>query len=274
MNTITEPTLVMKFGGASLSKPEQFDLICKLILAKTAQYKRIVCVVSAMGKTTDELFTLAHSINPYPPQREIDMLLTVGERVSMSLLAMALAKHNRQAVSFTGSQAGIITCSRHSDAKIIDVKPHRLIKCFEQNKIVIVAGFQGVSKEGEITTLGRGGSDTTAVALGACLQAEKIEFYKDVAGFCEEDPKKNPSAKLFATLTYDEAITLSSNGAKIMHARAVVLAKKNCIPLHVRSFLPEYQDANGTVIMGDETRPNRCFYEENETAPTTACITL
>lgn len=260
-NTLVKKTLVMKFGGAALSSPPQFDAVSDLIIKRQAEYSRIVVVVSAMGKTTDELSTLARQINPTPPQREMDMLLTVGERISMSLLAMAMAKKGREAVSFTGSQAGIITCPLHTDAKIIDVKPMRLLKSFETNKLVIVAGFQGVSRAGEITTLGRGGSDTTAVALAVALKADRIEFYKDVPGMCSEDPKENPSSTVFSTLSYDEAIAIVSKGAKILHLRSLLLAKANAIPLLVRSFKNEHEAACGTVISG-LTRTEQPIYEE------------
>ena len=263
-------TCVMKFGGASLSTPEQFDVISELILHKAKEYPRICIVVSAMGKTTDELLTLAKKVNPTPPQRELDMLLSVGERISMALLAMSLAKRGHEAISFTGSQSGIITCSRHAEAKIIDVTPTRLLKSLEQEKIVIVAGFQGVSRNREITTLGRGGSDTTAVALGTALGAEKVEFYKDVPGFCSEDPKINPNASLFSHLSYDDAIEIVSKGAKILHQRCLELAKVNQIPLHVLSFKEEFRQFGGTCIAPcianshTESKQSTPIYEQEE----------
>lgn len=258
---MSRKTLVMKFGGASLSTPEQFDAIADLILHRANEYPQIVIVVSAMGKTTDELLTLAKAINPHPPQRELDMLLSVGERISMSLLAMCLAKKGREAISFTGSQSGIITCAQHSEAKIRDVTPWRITKSLEQNKLVIVAGFQGVSHLKEITTLGRGGSDTTAVALGIALGAEKVEFYKDVPGLCEEDPKVNPQANLFSELSYDEAIEIVSKGAKILHLRCLELARANGIPLHVLSFKEEFRQFGGTFIGNHTLRREIPTYE-------------
>lgn len=248
MNHTPEKTLVMKFGGASLATPAQFEQIAHIILNKAQQYTRIVTVVSAMGKTTDELIELAKQINPAPPQREYDMLLSVGERISMSLLAMAIAKKNGSAISFTGSQSGIITSSNHTEAKIIDVKPRRILESLLTNTIVIVAGFQGVSRQGEITTLGRGGSDTTAVALAVALKAEKVEFYKDVAGIFSEDPKKNPQADLYSQISYDAAIAISDKGARILQKRCLLLAKANRIPLHVLSFKEELQQFSGTII--------------------------
>jgi aspartate kinase len=269
----TNRTVVLKFGGASLSTPEQFDIISDLIVRRSKEYPHIVIVVSAMGKSTDELLALATKVNPTPPQREVDMLLSAGERISMSLLAMACAKKGLPAVSFTGSQSGIITCPRHSEAKIIDVRPFRLKKCLEENNIVIVAGFQGVSRSGEITTLGRGGSDTTAVALGVALGAEKVEFYKDVPGFCSEDPKKNPDACLFSSLSYTQASEIVAKGAKILHHRSLLLAMRNQIPLHILSFKSEYQQFGGTVIYPENRRPETVCYEE-ELQEIHACSTI
>ncbi|MBI2742505.1 MAG: aspartate kinase [Chlamydiales bacterium] len=226
----------MKFGGAAVATAEHFSKIADLILSRSHSYSSIVVVVSAMGDSTDQLIALAKKVNPTPPRRELDMLISVGERISISLLAMALSAKNKEAISFTGSQSGIITSSQHNDAKIIEVRPFRLLPHLSTGKIVIVAGFQGVSREGEITTLGRGGSDTSAVALAIALGAEKVEFYKDVQGICSEDPKKNPEAQLFSTLSYPEALEIVQKGAKVLHERAILLAQKNSLPLHVLSF--------------------------------------
>lgn len=242
-------TLVMKFGGASVATPEQFSHIADLIIARRAEYARIVVVVSAMGGTTDQLIQLAKQVHPQPPQREYDMLISVGERISMSLLAMALCLKNQEAVSFTGSQSGIMTCQRHSQAHIIDVRPQRIESSLDQGKIVIVAGFQGVSRDREITTLGRGGSDTTAVALGIALKASKVEFFKDVPGVFSHDPKKEVYAKCFYEMTYEAALDIVEKGAKILHARAIRLAAKNGLPLHVRSFISSYGSHPGTLIL-------------------------
>lgn len=258
----TNRTVILKFGGASLSTPEQFDIIANLILKRSKEYPQIAVVVSAMGKSTDELLALATKVNPSPPQREVDMLLSAGERISMSLLAMACAKNGLSATSFTGSQSGIITCCLHSEAKIIEVRPFRLKKSLDEGNIVIVAGFQGVSRSGEITTLGRGGSDTTAVALAIALGAEKVEFYKDVPGFCSEDPKKNPDASLFSSLSYKQATDIVAQGAKILHERSLQLAERNQIPLHILSFKPEYQRFGGTLIQSESSRPEKICYEE------------
>jgi aspartate kinase len=244
----------MKFGGAAVATPEHFSRIADLIIARMKEYSRIVTVVSAMGNTTDQLISLAKQVNPNPPQREYDMLVTVGERISIALLAMALAAKNQEAVSFTGSQSGIITCTRHAEARIIDVRPHRILPVLDTNKIAIVAGFQGVSHKGEITTLGRGGSDTTAVALGVALDASRVEFFKDVPGVFNEDPKKNSAAALYTHLTYQQALEIVLKGAKVLHSRCIELAHKNRLMLSVRSF--NHTDPNeptGTII-GDELR--------------------
>jgi len=256
-------TLVMKFGGAAVASPDCFARIADLILERKRDFERIVVVVSAMGNTTDQLIALAKQVNPSPPQREYDMLVTVGERISIALLAMALAGKNQEALSYTGSQSGIITCNRHTEARIIDVRPTRLLPILELGKIAIVAGFQGVSRGGEITTLGRGGSDTTAVALGVSLGASKVEFYKDVPGICSEDPKCNSQALLYPQLSYKEALKIVLNGAKVLHARCIELAEKNGLPLHVRSF--HSKQPGGTWIgVGERSAIHTPLYENEE----------
>ena len=245
--TCTE-TLVLKFGGASVASTQQFSKIAEVILHKSL-HARIVVVVSAMGDTTDQLLSLARRVHPNPPPREQDMLISVGERISIALLAMALNLKDKDAISFTGSQSGIITSSTHSEANIIDVRPHRILGALDAGKIVIVAGFQGVSKEGEITTLGRGGSDTTAVALGVALGASKVEFYKDVEGVYSENPKINPDAQFYPFLSFEEAIRIVECGAKVLHPRCIRLASKNSLPLHVLSFYdPALRYHSGTLI--------------------------
>ncbi len=240
--------IVLKFGGASVASIEHFSKIAEIILKKSVN-NRVVVVVSAMGDTTDQLLSLARSVHPNPPPREQDMLISVGERISVALLAMALDLLKKEAISFTGSQSGIITSSAHSMAYILDVRPQRILKALDAGKIAIVAGFQGVSKEGEITTLGRGGSDTTAVALGVALGALKVEFYKDVEGVYSEDPKINPHASLYPELSYEEAIQIVESGAKVLHSRCIKLASKNNLPLHVLSFYdPDLLSYAGTLI--------------------------
>lgn len=242
-------TLVMKFGGASVATPEHFSRVADIIIARRKDYSRLVIVVSAMGDTTDELEILAKRVNPSPPRREYDMLVSVGERISISLLAMALAAKGCNAVSFTGSQSGIITCGRHSNAAIVDVRPRRLLAALESGQVVIVAGFQGVSVGGEITTLGRGGSDTTAVALGIALEASHVEFFKDVAGVFDKDPKQYLDARLLNRLSYNDARTIVSECEQILHPRCLLLAECNGLKLLVRSFHdPHGEKHEGTWI--------------------------
>lgn len=259
---MNQDTLVLKFGGAAVASPEQFAKIAEIIIQRKEEFSRLVVVVSAMGETTNQLIELAKKVHPQPPQREYDMLISTGERVSMALLAMALWRFNCEALSFTGSQSGIITCDRHTEARIIDVRPYRLLDCLGQGKVVIVAGFQGVSRLKEITTLGRGGSDTSAVALAAALGASKVEFFKDVPGFFDEDPKKNANAIQYLHLNYDHALNIVLRGAKILHERAIRLAAKNGLPLHIRSFL-SYHDNPGTLIYeANKARESSPSYEE------------
>lgn len=245
--------IVMKFGGAALKTPKHIMEIAEIIIERSLHFDHIVIVVSAMGKMTDELQSLAYQISSSPSKREQDMLLSVGERISMALLSMALSEKKREAISLTGSQSGIITSSHYGDAKIIAVKPSRIVEYLNQGKIVIVAGFQGVSEEKEITTIGRGGSDTTAVALGIALQAEKVEFYKDVQGVYSEDPKKKPGLLPFSQLTFKEALDLAHQNSFILHPRSIFLASKNGLPLHVVSFKKEERDLfAGTWILDDK----------------------
>lgn len=255
-------TVVLKFGGASVASAGQFAKIARIILNRSVS-AQVVVVVSAMGDTTDQLFALAREVHPHPPLREQDMLVSVGERISIALLAMALDLYQKEAISLTGSQSGIITTSRHSDAAIIEVKPHRIKRALQEGKIVIVAGFQGVSQEGEITTLGRGGSDTTAVALGIALGASQVEFYKDVKGVYSADPKSDPEAVLFDKLSFEEAIAIADEGAKILHPRCIQLAAKNYLPLHVRSFYdPEMKQDLGTWIGPEKRREGSSYVFE------------
>jgi aspartate kinase len=249
-----EKTIVMKFGGAAVATPAHFSKIADLISERKKTHNRVVVVVSAMGDSTNQLIELAKQVHPNPPRREYDMLLTVGERISIALLAMALANKAQEAVSFTGSQSGIITSDVHTEARIIDIRPRRILKELDAGKIVIVAGFQGVSLGKEITTLGRGGSDTTAVALGIALKAEKVEFFKDVPGVCQEDPKKNPQAPLLSKLSYDEALSIVQRGAKVLHPRCVELASKNGLPLHVRSFNTDIHSQESGTMICDSTK--------------------
>lgn len=242
---MNETPLVLKFGGAAFSHLACYDEIADIVIEKKRRYQHLLVVVSAMAKKTDELIDLAKAVHPSPPQREFDMLVSVGERISMALLAMALEKKQCAAISLTGSQSGIITSALHQEAEITDVRPKRIHQAWKQGFLPIVAGFQGVSRFGEITTLGRGGSDTTAVALGAALGADRVEFYKDVPGIFSHDPKMNKEAVHFSYLSYDEALDVVNGGAKVLQKRSLILAKKNNMPLHVKSFST---DARCTVV--------------------------
>lgn len=240
--------LVLKFGGAAVATPECFDSVANLILHRLSQHPRLVVVVSAMKGATDELIQLAKRVHPHPPERELDMLLSVGERVSISLLAMALAKKGRQAVSLTGSQSGIVTSSDHTNALILDVRPHRLLSYLSEGRIVIVAGFQGVSEAKEITTLGRGGSDTTAVALGVALKSSHIEFFKDVGGIYSQDPHCYADAAIVPRLSYDEALAIiKQSDHAVLHPRCVALAAANQLPLRILGYSSD-SSTSGTWI--------------------------
>lgn len=254
-------TLVMKFGGASLSTSNRIKEAAKIIKLRKKEYSKVVVVVSAMGKMTDNLISLAKEVSITPLEREMDMLVSAGERISMSLLAMALFEEGIEAISFTGSQSGIITTNDHSEAKILDIKPWRITQNLDNRKVVIVAGFQGVSLEKEVTTLGRGGSDTSAVALGVALNAEKVEFYKDVKGIYSSDPKVNSNAKKFTKMTFDEAILLLQQGSKVLHLRSVELAKKNNISLHILSH-KQRKVEGGTLIQSDDREILKKLYEK------------
>ncbi len=250
-------TLVMKFGGASLETPKHFVNVADIIATKQG---RIVVVVSAMGEMTNELMHLAHQVARKPSRREMDMLISVGERISMSLLAMSLEERGVSAISLTGSQSGVITCGKHNDALIKDVRPIRIQEHLAEGKIVIVAGFQGISERKEITTLGRGGSDTSAVALAAALKAEKVEFYKDVRGIYSEDPKKEPNAKLYTELSFDQAMSFSEF---VVHRRSILLASKNGLPLHVLTYKKElWKEFPGTWI-GSTASKKELTYESS-----------
>lgn len=255
--------VVMKFGGASVATTEHFGKIAQLIKQrKKNDHTQVAVVISAMEGETNKLISLAKQVNPSPPQREYDMLVSVGERISISLLAMALAREGLEAISFTGSQAGIITCSRHSEARIVDVRPHRLIAPLEVGHIVIVAGFQGVSRKGEITTLGRGGSDTSAVALGVALKAN-VEFYKDVGAIYESDPKKDPLAKQLKSLSYEKALDIVTRGQHpVLHPRCIELARRNGVSLIVRSFNDHETIGSAIPETPFPTNNNMPIYEE------------
>jgi aspartate kinase len=228
--------VVQKYGGSSVSDAEAIKRVARRIVETQRAGNKVVVVVSAMGDTTDELLDLAQQVTPAPPGRELDMLLTAGERISMALVAMAIAQLGAEARSFTGSQAGVITDEAHGAARIIDVTPGRIQSALDAGHIAIVAGFQGVSQSSkDVTTLGRGGSDTTAVALAAALEAEVCEIYTDVDGVFTADPRILPSARKLDVLSMEEMLDLAANGSKILHLRCVEYARRYNIPIHVRS---------------------------------------
>ena len=228
--------IVQKYGGSSVADAEGMKRVAARIVATKRAGNQVVVVVSAMGDTTDELINLANQITPMPAGRELDMLLTAGERISMALLAMAISNLGHEARSFTGSQAGVITDSAHGRARIIDVTPGRIKGAIEAGAIAIVAGFQGISQDTkDITTLGRGGSDTTAVALAAALDADVCEIYTDVDGVYSADPRVVPNARKLKSVTYDEMLELAASGAKVLHLRCVEYARRYEMPIHVRS---------------------------------------
>ncbi|MBB5871202.1 aspartate kinase [Allocatelliglobosispora scoriae] len=240
--------MVQKYGGSSVANAERIKRVAERIVAARKSGDEVVVVVSAMGDTTDELLDLAHQVSPLPPGREMDMLLTAGERISMSLVAMAIHNLGYEARSYTGSQAGVITTSAHGKARIIDVTPGRLRSALDEGAIAIVAGFQGVSQDTkDITTLGRGGSDTTAVALAAALNADVCEIYTDVDGIFSADPRIVPNARHISQITYEEMLELAACGAKVLHLRSVEYARRANLPIHVRS---SYSDKSGTMVTG------------------------
>lgn len=227
--------IVQKYGGTSVGDAQRIKRVARRVVDTAAAGNEVCVVVSAMGATTDELVDLAAQISPAPHGREMDMLLTAGERISMALLSMAIMDLGREAVSFTGSQAGIITDTSHGRARIVEVKARRVKEAIEEGKIAIVAGFQGVSTAYDITTLGRGGSDTTAVALAAALEANVCEIYTDVDGVYTADPRVVPRAQKLHAVSYEEMLELSAAGAKVLMLRSVEFARNHRVPIHVRS---------------------------------------
>ncbi len=238
--------VVQKYGGSSVADAGRIRIVAERIVATREAGNDVCVVVSAMGDSTDDLLDLAQQVSAIPPARELDMLLTAGERISMALLAMAIAELGHEARSFTGSQAGVITDSVHGKARIIDVTPGRIRGALDAGAIAIVAGFQGVSQDTkDVTTLGRGGSDTTAVALAAALDASVCEIYTDVDGVFTADPRIVPAARRLPATTYDEMLEMAANGAKVLHLRCVEYAKRYDMPIHVRS---SFSQRPGTIV--------------------------
>ncbi|MDI3561929.1 aspartate kinase [Bradyrhizobium sp. Arg816] len=231
------PTIVQKYGGVCLETPEKIRAVARSLADLHNRGHRVVAIVSAMGKTTDELIKAAYQVSPHPNRRELDMLLTTGERISMSLMSMALSDLGAPAISFTGSQAGVMTDESHSSARILDVRPARVLEELSRGRIVVLAGFQGVNpRTKEITTLGRGGSDTTAVAMAAALRAERCEIIKEVDGICSADPHIVANAKPLRRLDFASLSEMCFWGAKVLHFRSVELAQSQNIPLFLRKW--------------------------------------
>jgi aspartate kinase len=242
--------VVQKYGGSSVADAESIKRVARRIVETKKAGNDVVVVVSAMGDTTDDLIDLANQVSPLPPARELDMLLTAGERISMAVLAMAIQNLGHEARSFTGSQAGVITDAEHGRAKIIDVTPSRIQTAIDEGAIAIVAGFQGVSQTTkDITTLGRGGSDTTAVALAVALHAEVCEIYTDVDGVFTADPRIEPHARKIPRISYEETLEMAAQGAKILHLRCVEYARRYGMPIHVRS---SFSEKEGTWVVKAE----------------------
>ncbi|MFI5282899.1 MAG: aspartate kinase [Candidatus Dormibacterales bacterium] len=238
--------IVQKYGGTSVGTASRIRRVSRRIAATVREGHKVVVVVSAMGHTTDRLIALAESVNPDPPARELDMLVANGETITAPLVAMCLEGMGVPAISLSGLQAGVRTSEHHSRARIRDIKPDRILQALKQGKVVIVAGFQGVTGDLEVTTLGRGGSDTTAVALAAALKADSCEIYTDVDGVMTADPRVVPSARKLSHIRYDEMLELAAVGARVMHPRAVEIGELYGVPIHVRS---SFHNGTGTMIV-------------------------
>jgi aspartate kinase len=248
-------TVVMKFGGTSVADAERIKRAARRIVHGAHAGNSVVAVLSARGKHTDELISLAHEVSPRPHPREMDMLLSTGERVSCALAAMVINDLGREAISLTGSQAGIVTDSGHTKARILEVKAHRIREALDRGKIVLVAGFQGVSQSSlDVTTLGRGGSDTTAVALAAALGAEVCEIYTDVAGVFSADPRIVPDARKLPIVTFEEMLEMSASGAGVLQLRSVEYARNHAVTIHCRS---SFEDGPGTFVVDEDQTMER-----------------
>jgi aspartate kinase len=245
------PIIVQKYGGSSVADIDRIGAVCDRVIRARQAGNEVVVVVSAMGHQTDELLSMAHRLTPMPNARELDLLLTAGERIAMSLLSIAVNAAGFPAASYTGSQAGIITDTRHGRAKIIDIRPGRIREALDKGAVVIVAGFQGVSTAYDVTTLGRGGSDTTAVALAAALGAEACEIYTDVAGVYTADPRIVPEARMLHAVSYEEMLEMAASGAGVLQLRAVEYARNSGTMLHVRS---SFADEDGTWVREEDQR--------------------
>jgi aspartate kinase len=243
--------VVQKYGGTSVADIDRIHAVSERVIEARRSGRDVVVVVSAMGHSTDELLAMAHTLTPMPNARELDLLLTAGERIAMSLLAIAVNAAGFPAASYTGSQAGIITDTRHGRARIIDIRPGRIREALERGAVVIVAGFQGVSTAYDVTTLGRGGSDTTAVALASALGAEACEIYTDVAGVYTADPRMVADARKLHAVSYEEMLEMAAAGARVLQLRAVEYARGSGVMLHVRS---SFSDEDGTWVREEDER--------------------
>lgn len=237
--------VVLKFGGTSVADKDKLLNVCRHVIKEYKANNKVVVVVSAQGKTTDRLVFEENEITTKPDKREHDVLLSTGEQITISKLAIYLKELGYDAISYTGWQVPIITDDTYGNANIIDINTEKILSQLENNRIVIIAGFQGITKSGDITTLGRGGSDTTAVALASYLKAEKLYIYTDVDGVYSEDPNVNPNAIKYDTISYDKMIKMAKNGAKVLHTKCVEMAKENNVPIIVKSTFVENE---GTIV--------------------------
>lgn len=238
--------IVQKFGGSSVANTDKLFNVCKHIAKETNKEKSVVVVVSAQGDTTDDIILEEKEITNEPNKREHDVLVSVGEQITVAKLAMCLQKLEYDAVSYLGWQLPIITDSNYGDANILKIKTNKILKALKENKIVVVAGFQGIDQNDNITTLGRGGSDTTAIALAAALKAEKCEIFTDVDGVYSKDPNKSKDAVKFETITYDKMLEMANNGAKVLHSKCVTMAKEKKVKIIVKSTFKE--ESVGTIV--------------------------
>jgi aspartate kinase len=263
--------IVQKYGGTSVGSVERIRAVAERVVAAKRLGHEVVAVVSAMGHTTDELSAMAHGLSPIPNARELDMLLTAGERIAMSLLAIAINERGFPAASYTGSQAGIITDTAHGQARIIDIRPGRIREALGKGNIVIVAGFQGVSTAYDVTTLGRGGSDTTAVALAAALDCVVCEIYTDVPGVFTADPRVVPEARKLHAVSYDEMLELAAAGARVLQPRSVEYARRYGVVIHVRS---SFTDEQGTWVKEEDVRMEQAMISGVAADDSEAKVTL
>src|SRR4051795_2686004 len=252
--TAVAETVVMKFGGTSVADAERIKRAARRIVAAREEGRRVVAVLSARGKTTDELVAMAHEVSERPHPREMDMLLSTGERISCALAAMVINDLGHEAISLTGSQAGIVTDTSHTKARILDVRADRIKRALDENKVVLVAGFQGVSTAADVTTLGRGGSDTTAVALAAALGADVCEIFTDVDGVYSADPRIVPQARKLSVVSFDEMLEMAASGAGVLQLRSVEYARNHNVRIHCRS---SFEDGPGTFVLDEEETMER-----------------